>query len=169
MNVNLDHERTALERLAAGKKFADDVRVLRMALDRLAALSTPPADDVREALARIVEDNFEAEDEPHRTADAILAAFEVRPHGTFTPSFDAWRALIERVQADWPNVRVPGTTWQMTPQQAEASDRAQARRCAELAEADSRFRATLTGYLDLRTVARVMADLEAAREVRSDV
>lgn len=48
------------------------------------AENTSPAEDVREALARIVEDNFESEDEPHRTADAILAEFDVRRRGTVT-------------------------------------------------------------------------------------
>ncbi|MDR6691372.1 hypothetical protein J2X55_002284 [Microbacterium sp. 1154] len=107
--------------------------ILRSQEKMRAALSTPPADDVREALAAIVKRTSQAfggpslaefaNDPPTRkhyaTADAIRAAFEVRPHGTVT----------------------------------------------DAADVDSRLRAALAVYLDLRTVARVMADLEAAREV----
>jgi hypothetical protein len=59
------------------------------------ALSSPPTDDVREALANVIADgeghpsfprpkNFPPLDGDYRAADAILAAFEVRPRGPVT-------------------------------------------------------------------------------------
>lgn len=61
--------------------------VLRRLLD---ALSTPPADDVREALAdllmsdRVMNVDAAGRDYAYVEADAILAAFDVRPRGTVT-------------------------------------------------------------------------------------
>lgn len=65
MNAELDliEATAALGRLALGANYAHDVRLLRLTLERLKALSTPPADDVREALAK-------AWDEGVRTAGA---------------------------------------------------------------------------------------------------
>ena len=85
MTADLDHERAALTRLAAGANFADDVRVLRMALDRLAALSTPPADDVRGLIARF--DRLRNSGICSPTTRGLLddaPALLVRPHGTVT-------------------------------------------------------------------------------------
>ena len=52
-------------------------------------LSTPPADDVREALARVMHEMRHPCGEPpvdfdYERADLVLAAFEVRPHGKVT-------------------------------------------------------------------------------------
>lgn len=67
-------------------------RRLREVTDALAALSTPPADDVREALAAVLDDSLlcwtyngtHTVFHPTKGADAVLARFEVRPRGAVT-------------------------------------------------------------------------------------
>lgn len=134
--LDLTEANAALGRLAMGANYAHDVRLLRMALERLKALSTPPADDIfannvgellgeaRELVASWDLRGSWTSESPiglvARLADALEVA-AVRPHGTVT----------------------------------------------DAADVDSHLRAALAKYLDLRTVARIMAALEAAREARS--
>lgn len=78
----------------------------------LAALSTPPADDVREALIaqlrRPVWDapGYATEAQAPMVADAVLAAFDVRPRGTVTDAEveAAYNAMTQRRIATSPAV-----------------------------------------------------------------
>ncbi|WP_144834063.1 hypothetical protein [Microbacterium sp. BH-3-3-3] len=78
----------------------------------LDALSAPPADDVREALASVIADakahpsfprpeGFPPLERDYRAADTILATFEVRPRGTVTDA--EWEYGVRHVAVDgWP-------------------------------------------------------------------
>jgi len=94
MNAELDltEATAALGRLAMGANYAHDVRLLRLALERLKALSTPPADDVREVAEQAL--TMLALFRPYMVAPQQienlrnilkpLVRAEVRPHGTAT-------------------------------------------------------------------------------------
>lgn len=97
---------------AKPNKALDDV--LRV-IEALEAASTPPADDVREALTFIARDvhlhdggENAAITGPHaqRIADAILVAFEVRPRGTVTPPGVDLVEVVSTALIEWRNAPV---------------------------------------------------------------
>lgn len=66
---------------------------------------TPPADDVREALDRVIRRHWVAT--PGEFRNALLAAFAVRPHGTVTAAEGPWEYGVRHVAVDgWPTERV---------------------------------------------------------------
>lgn len=89
MKNELAEAKAALSRIAAGTNHAGDIRAVRVVIERLEALFTPRADDVREALvselrlwaALIGTEPRGARDLLTRAADALA---EVRPRGTVT-------------------------------------------------------------------------------------
>jgi hypothetical protein len=82
-----------------GSHYVDAVRAAR---DALAALSSPPADDVREALARAIRrgylgtDGYSPTSDDYNMADEVMAAFEVRLRGTVTDARIQPRTQSER-------------------------------------------------------------------------
>lgn len=151
-----------------GSHVPDDVVDANAIVDRILAderitvsMSSPPADDVREALVTAVLDACESADavyvqEAQEIADAILAAFEVRPYGTVTDAaHDRDGVMICRKCGAGLNALdvVDGEKPCPGPRGTVVDT-----------EVASRLRELLANYLDLRTVARVMADLDRIRQ-----